>query len=100
VPNSGPGAEVKGRRSTLGRSITAITALTFAQSLIATVEVIRISQLKAGEAAAWGALNAACYIIGVVVIVDEPKRPLLIPFYIIAASLATWAGTLLGKWLP
>jgi hypothetical protein len=104
VQNPRAGKETSGNRrrfgGTIGRSIAVITALTFSQSLIATVEVIRISQLKAGEAAAWGALNAACYIVGLVVIVIEPKRKLVIPFYILAASLATFIGTLLGKWLP
>lgn len=90
----------KKSKRTLGRSIALVTALTFVQSMIATIEVVRISQLKPVEAALWGALNAACYIIGLVVIVDEPKRPLLIPFYILAASLATLAGTLLGRYLP
>jgi hypothetical protein len=100
VSNPGVGAKVKGRRSTIGRSIAAITALAFAQSLIATIEVVRISQLKAFEAASWGALNAACYIIGLVVIVIEPKRKMIIPFYILAAAMATYFGTLLGKFLP
>lgn len=97
VSNQGLGAKIERSRSTIRRSIAVITALTFAQSFIATIEVVRISQLKAFEAASWGALNAACYIVGLVVIVIEPKRKLVIPFYILAASLATYFGTLIGK---
>lgn len=80
-----------------GRSVAIVSALTFAQSLIATIEVVRISQLRPVEAALWGAMNATCYIVGLVVIVDEPRRAVIIPFYILASSLATYLGTLLGK---
>jgi hypothetical protein len=100
VPNQRAGRKTKGRGGTLKRSIAAIAALTFAQSLIATIEVVRISQLKSVEAALWGAVNATCYIVGLVVIVIEPKRKLIIPFYILAAAVATYLGTLLGKYLP
>jgi hypothetical protein len=98
LPHTGSRVKNKRSRNTLWRSIAIITALTFIQNVVATVEIIKIAQLKALEAALWGALNASCYIIGIVTIVIEPKRKLIIPFYILAALLATYLGTLLGKY--
>ncbi len=72
-------------------------AFVFAQSCIATVEVVAISRLEALEAGFWATLNAACYICATIIIIDEKNRKIMIPVYILAFALATIAGTLLGK---
>lgn len=91
------GQIIKNNNATIHRSVATILILTFFQSLVATVEVCKISEGKALQAALWGALNAACYIVVAVTIVIEPRRKILIPFYILACALATYFGTLIGK---
>lgn len=100
VPDSGASNKT-GRVRRRGALLDAALffALVFTQALLATIEVMAISKVRPLEAGFWAALNAGTYIAYTYLIIDVKERKLMMIAYVLACSLATVVGVLVGKFL-